>query len=190
MTPPRPRAMMAPLIYVGGTLTSARLSLEPLKPAHAAMMSDGFADNDLYKWIDATPPVDAEDLRQRFERIAEPYAATGDLWLNWAVRLRDGGPYVGLVEATVRRDRVVYLAFFVFTASQRQGYGREACSTVLDHLWRAYDAVEVRCEMDYRNVPSRCLAEALGFKRRTRTVQRTLRGEETIDCRYRLKRPA
>ncbi len=181
--------MVAPLIYVGGTLTSERLLLEPLKPAHAEKMFDGFSDRRLYTWIDAAPPVDQGELRYRFERIAEPYAATGDLWLNWAVRLRDAGPYVGLVEATVRRDRVVYLAFFVFTALQRQGYGREACTTVLDHLWRAYDAVEVRCEMDYRNVPSRCLAEALGFKRRTRTVTRMLRGEETIDCRYRLKRP-
>jgi ribosomal-protein-alanine N-acetyltransferase len=190
MAPPRPRAMMAPLIFVGGALTSERLLLEPLRPAHAELMFDGFADPGLYRWIDVVPPADRDDLRLRFERIAVPYAPTGDLWLNWAVRLRETGPYVGLVEATVRPDRAVYLAYYVFAASQRQGYGREACAAVLDHLWRAYDAIEVRCEMDYRNVPSRCLAEALGFRRRTRNVARTLRGEVAVDYRYRLKRPA
>jgi ribosomal-protein-alanine N-acetyltransferase len=181
--------MKAPLIYVGGTLSTERLRLEPLRPEHAAGMFDGFSDPSLYRWIPADPPADADELRHRFERIAEPYAPTGELWLNWAARQRDGDAYVGLVEATVRPDRVVYLAYYVFRAYGRQGYAREACAAVLDHLWRAYDAVEVRCEMDYRNVPSRCLAESLGFVRRTRTVARRLRGEETVDYRYRLKRP-
>jgi RimJ/RimL family protein N-acetyltransferase len=178
----------APLIYVGGTLGTERLALEPLTPAHADAMFEGFADRDLYRWIDVLPPADVEDLRQRFARIADPYAPTGQLWLNWAIRLKDDA-YVGLVEATVRPDRVVFLAYYVFTKHMRRGIAREACRAVIDHLWRAYDAREIRADMDYRNVPSRCLVESLGFVRRKHQVPTTFRGEPSIDYRYRLRRP-
>jgi ribosomal-protein-alanine N-acetyltransferase len=181
--------MKAPLLYVGATLTTERLTLEPLTPAHAEPMFEGFSDPDLYRWIDVAPPVDIDDLRQRFTRIADPYAPTGELWLNWATRLT-GGAYVGLVEATVRPDRVVFLAYYVFARYARQGYAREGCRAVIDHLWRAYDAREIRADMNYRNVPSRCLVEALGFVRRRRQVATTFRGGPSIDYRYRLKRPS
>ena len=182
--------MRAPLLYVGGTLLTPRLSLEPLKPAHAEAMYEGFADPALYTWVNADPPKDVADLQSRFARIAEPYAPGGALWLNWAVRVTDSGAYAGLIEATVRPDRIVFLAYYVFTAHMRRGIGREACTAVIEHLWRAYDAAEIRADTDYRNVPSRCLVEALGFVRRTRNIIAALRGEPTIEYRYRLKRPA
>ena len=84
----------------------------------------------------------------------------------------------------MRPDRVAFLAYFVFTAFARQGLAREACTIVIDHLFRAYDAVEIRAEMDFRNVPSRCLVEALGFKRQSHTRQTTLRGRPALDYRY------
>jgi RimJ/RimL family protein N-acetyltransferase len=180
--------MKAPLIYVGATLTTERLTLEPLTPEHADPMFEGFADAQLYRWIDVLPPANVEDLRQRFQRIADPYAPTGQLWLNWAVRLTDDA-FVGLIEATIRPDRVVYLAYYVFTRFARHGYAREACRAVIEHLWRAYDAHEVRADMDYRNVPSRCLVESLGFVRRHHQIATVFRGEPSIDYRYRLKRP-
>ena len=135
----------------------------------------------LYTWIDVAPPPDVHDLRERFTRIAQPYASNGELWLNWPLRLADGDRYVGLVEATMRPDRVVYLAYYIFTAFMRQGYGREACAAVIDHLWRAYDAVEIRADMDYRNVPSPCLVESLGFIRRAPNGTTTLRGRPARD---------
>lgn len=181
--------MRAPLLYVGGPLSTARLTLEPLTPAHAGPMFGGFADAALYLWVNADPPKDVADLESRFARISNPYAPGGELWLNWAVRLNDNGTYAGLVEATVRPDRVVFLAFYVFTAFARRGIAREACRTVIEHLWRAYDAAEIRADTDFRNVPARCLVESLGFARRTRNIATTLRSEPSIDYRYRLKRP-
>lgn len=180
--------MKAPLIYVGGTLATPRLTLEPLTPSHADAMFDGFADRELYRWIDAQPPADVEDLRQRFARISNPYSPTGQLWLNWAARITNG-EYVGVIEATVRPDRVVFLAYYVFTRFTRQGIASEACGAVIEHLWRAYDAREIRADMDYRNVPSRCLIEALGFVRRRHKLATTFRGEPSVDYRYRLTRP-
>ena len=158
--------MKAPLLFVGGTLATPRLTLEPLTPAHAPLMFEGFADLELYRWVNAEPPVSVDDLKLRFERIANPYAPGGELWLNWAVRRTSDGIYVGLVEATVRADRVVFLAYYVFTGFTRQGIAREACTAVIEHLWRAYDPPKIRADIDFRNVPSRCLVESLGFMRR------------------------
>jgi RimJ/RimL family protein N-acetyltransferase len=179
----------APLIFAGGTLTTARLSLEPLAVAHATPMFEGFSDPALYRWINAEPPTSVADLQQRFDRIAHPYAPNGALWLNWAARLAGGGAYVGLFEATVRPDRVAFLAYYVFTAHARQGIAREGCATIIAHLWRAYDATEVRADVDFRNVPARCLVESLSFVRRSRNIAATLRGEPSIDYRYRQMRP-
>ena len=47
--------MRAPLLYVGGPLTTERLTLEPLTPAHAGSMFGGFADASLYLWVNAEP---------------------------------------------------------------------------------------------------------------------------------------
>ena len=113
--------MHAPLIFVGGKLTTQRMLLEALTPSHAPLMIEGFADVSLYRWIDVGPPTDADELERRFRRIANPYAPSGELWLNWAMLLRETGRYVGLIEATVRPDRVVHLAYYVFTAYMRQG---------------------------------------------------------------------
>ena len=181
--------MKAPLLYVGGTLATKRLTLEPLTPAHAGPMFTGFADGALYLWVNADPPKDVADLESRFARIADPYAPGGELWLNWAIRVNDNGTYAGLLEATVRPDRVVFLAFYVFTSFARRGIAKEASKAVIDHLWRAYDATEIRADTDFRNVPARCLVESLGFLRRTRNIATSLRGEPSVDYRYRLKRP-
>lgn len=181
--------MNAPLVFAGATLRTERLVLEPLQATDAAPMFEGFADPALYTWLDVTPPRNADDLGERFARIAKPYAPTGDLWLNWPIRLDVDGSYVGLIEATMRQDRVAFLAYFVFVRFARRGFGKEACAAVIEHLWRAYDAVEIRAEMDYRNIPSRCLVESLGFLRRTHNKVTTLRGRPSVDYRYRLKRP-
>ena len=84
---------------------------------------------------------------------------------------------------------MVHFAYYVFTAYMRQGLAREACTTIIDHLWHAYDATEIRADSDFRNVPSRCLLESLGFTRRAHTRTTRVHGLPSVDYRYRLKRP-
>jgi len=181
--------MKAPLLYVAATLHAARLDLEPLAIDHAARMFDGFADERLYAWVDAAPPADLSELVTRFAGVMNPYARPGELWLNWAVVRREDAAAVGVVEVTLREDRIAYLACYVFPRYARAGYGREASAAAITQLWRAYDAQEVRIEMDYRNVPARCLAESLGFVRRRHMKRGTLRGLPAVGYGYRLPRP-
>jgi RimJ/RimL family protein N-acetyltransferase len=181
--------MKAPLLFVGGTIATPRLDLEVLAIDHAARMLDGFADERLYQWVDAAPPANLSELVTRFAGVMNPYTRPGELWLNWAMVRREDAAAVGVVEVTLRADRIAYLACYVFPRHVREGYGREASAAAIDHLWRAYDAQEVRIEMDYRNVPARCLAESLGFVRRRHAKHGTLRGLPAVGYGYRLRRP-
>ena len=83
--------MHAPLIYVGGKLSTKRMLLEALTPAHAPLMIDGFADASLYRWIDVNPPADSDELKLRLPatEFTYPFSALG--WAALALP-----PYVQL----------------------------------------------------------------------------------------------
>ena len=97
------RLMKAPLLYVGGTLATSRLTLEPLTPAHAGPMFTGFADGQLYLWVNADPPKDVADLESRFARIADPYAPGITVW--WKVFNRTYSQKEGWWELFERQGR-------------------------------------------------------------------------------------
>ncbi len=180
----------APFDYAARTLASERLELEAIAPGHADLVFDELADPALYTYL-GPAPVDAAAMRARFTRIANPHAPTGELWLNYAVRERETGRYVGYMQATVKPDRTAYLAYFVFRRAQRRGIAREACAAVLAHLWHDCAVTTVRIEVDTRNQPSQRLAEALGLARvGGASPTDPVHGAPAWDYVYRLDRPA
>lgn len=167
-------------------LATPRLLLEPLSAEHAAAMFDGMHDTALFEWLDDVAPLTVGALKLRYGRITAAGAGAPDRWLNWAMRLRQGGEYTGHIEITLRPDGNANLAYFTFTRFMRQGYAREACDVVLDALRTRYGAREVVATMDVRNEASWRLVEALGFVRDPATEASSLRGVPTVDYRYRL----
>ena len=168
------------------TAETAHLTLEILEPRHAPLLTDGLADPALYVWLDQAPP-DLPSLSQRFEAICHRPAPRGELWLNWALRKKADGRYVGTAQATVFANREVNLAYFVFTADQGNGYAVEACTAIITHLARDYSAGPFLIAVDTRNVASQRVAEKLGFVRaREPKLAGTLRGEPQWDYCYSL----
>lgn len=145
-----------------GPLESERLRLEPLRAAHADELATVLADRALYGFTDAVPPTPAE-LRARFERQARGGPPDGSArWLNWVLRLRDGGPAIGTVQATVRGEEAE-LAWVIGTASQRRGYAREAAAAVAERLCRDGAAVLV-AHVHPEHAASMAVAQALGLR--------------------------
>jgi len=169
------------------SIDTPRLVLEPLAAPHAAQMFPGMSDPALYRWLDDVHPPTAAALELRYARVTAPGAGAPDRWLNWAMRLRDGGDAAGHVEVTLHPDGVANLAYFTFTRFMRQGFAREACVAVLEELRDRFGAREVIATMDIRNVASWRLVESLGFVRDPGTEPSSLRGVPTVDYRYRLK---
>ncbi len=85
-------------------------------------------------------------------------------WLNWAVRLRNRH-YIGTLQATIYEDFTAAIAYIIFPLFWRQGYAKEGCDRVLNHLFKDYGVTLAIAEIDTRNIPSIKLIESLGFER-------------------------
>jgi [ribosomal protein S5]-alanine N-acetyltransferase len=172
--------------YVPFAGATPRLHVEILTPGHAPLLIAGLSDPALYAWLDQPPP-DLATLTRRFEFICRRPAPDRQVWLNWALRTKSDGRYVGTAQATVFASRDVNLAYFVFVPVQGQGYASEACAAIIDHLRRDYGAGPFRIAVDTRNLASQRVAEKLGFERAAEPVLAgTLRGEPQWDYEYAL----
>jgi ribosomal-protein-alanine N-acetyltransferase len=140
--------------------------LEPLREQHADFLFEGLREPALYQFIPQEPPVDNDQLKERFMRLSrgpEPYG--NELWLNWAVKQKFSSHYVGLIEATVDQNQGAHLAYFIFIKFWQGGYGSEACLAVINHLRERRGCKRVFAEVDTRNQGSIALLEKLGFGR-------------------------
>ncbi len=150
---------------MSAVLETPRLCLEPLSVTHAEALFHGLSNPALYDFVPQDPPASPDELRNRFARVLKGPADGRAIWRNWAVKIRQNDRYAGFIETTIRQDKSVYLAYFIFAAIWRQGIGHEGVHAVLDHLRAAYEAKEVIAEMDTRNLASIGLVESLGFMR-------------------------
>jgi RimJ/RimL family protein N-acetyltransferase len=141
-----------------------RLVLEPLMPDHASLLYEPLRDRRLYRYEGLAPPESEAALRRRFEKLATRRSPDGSqLWLNWAVRLKDG-PYVGLVQATIEGPHAL-IGYDIFVAHWRKGYGKESCAAMIDAVRREYGVTSFTAFVDVENEASIALLESLGFKR-------------------------
>ncbi|MFL9874059.1 GNAT family N-acetyltransferase [Paraburkholderia megapolitana] len=145
-------------------LSTPRIRLEPLAASHAATMFDGLSDPACYRYIPEEPPGNVEDLAARYRMLEGRRSPDGtEAWLNWALIGLDGRSH-GYVQATVDLNaKEAWVAYFVFSSSQRQGYAREALSGLLPALRAAYGITRFNAAIDTRNVASIRLVESLGF---------------------------
>ncbi|PQV46694.1 RimJ/RimL family protein N-acetyltransferase [Paraburkholderia sp. BL21I4N1] len=127
-------------------------------------MFDGLANPGGYLYIPQEPPTKLEDLTARYRKLESRRSSDDtEAWLNWALIGLDGKAH-GYVQATVNlNSKEAFIAYFVFSPSQRLGYAREALNVLLPALREAYGIVKFNAEIDTRNVASIRLVESLGF---------------------------
>jgi [ribosomal protein S5]-alanine N-acetyltransferase len=172
-------------------LETRRLLLEPLNAAHAAELYEHLLDRRLYTFIPQDPPASEWALADRYRKLAARRSPDGsEAWLNWAVRERETGRYVGTLEATVEGDRRASIAYTVFVPYQRMGFAFEGCERVLGHLFGDYGVQVVVAEIDIRNTPSIALVESLGFGRVSLQKDADhFKGASSDEYRYELRGP-
>ena len=154
------------LVAPEARLETPRLLLEPILPAHAPMLNESLQDEELYRFIPQDPPPSLEALTDRYDFLSARRSPDGhEAWLNWAVRDKRSGDYVGTLEATVEEDPLAFIAYMVFVPYQRRGFAAEACRRLLEHLVDDYQVRVVAAEIDTRNTASIALVESLGFER-------------------------
>jgi ribosomal-protein-alanine N-acetyltransferase len=167
-------------------LSTARLFLAELQPAHADDLFSGLCDSSLYEFIDVEPPRDVASLRSRYERLAKRSSPDGrEIWLNWSIQLRPELQFAGMVQATILEDQSAAIAYMLFQPFQGRGYAREAVTAMIDELRRAYSVTVFRASVDPRNVRSVALLASLGFQLEVcRKEGATIRGVVADEAEY------
>ncbi|HEX2735698.1 MAG TPA: GNAT family N-acetyltransferase [Polyangiaceae bacterium] len=167
-------------------IVSERLLLEPLVGAHADALFDQLLDPRIYTWISLQPPGDKEQLRRSWHARESRLSPSGDeVWLNWALRRKQDGLYLGRCDATVDLAGVATnLGSVIFPACWNQGYASEAVRTVVGHL-AANGIHEVRAYVTRGNTASEKVLLRSGFVRmRIVPNNDTIRGVLHDDVEY------
>jgi [ribosomal protein S5]-alanine N-acetyltransferase len=178
------------LITADEMLETERLVLEPLLPKHAPILFERLKNATLYQYIPQEPPADIEALLDRFNNFRNRISPNGlELWLNWALRLKQSSEYIGLVQATINQDQSALIAYFIFSAWQKRGFCREALFRLNKFLFDESHVTSVFAEIDTRNLASIKVVEGLGFER-IDTVKNAdfFKGNFSSEYRYRLEK--
>jgi len=145
---------------------SKRLAFESLTPTHASELFKEFSDDRIYRFIPLQRYKTVEELADRFTELSLHGPCDGTcVWLNWILKEKALGKYVGWVQATVHEHGLASIAYVVFPLFWRHGYAKEACSTIIDQLFAKTDTEMIFAEIDTRNDASIALIYKLGFKR-------------------------
>lgn len=164
-------------------LHTARLTLEPLREAHAAEMFDGLRDPALYRYLTDRPPPSVEALAARYRSTAPGRSADGaDLWCNWIIRRDLDRRCLGTVQATMTDIAAgpdeALIGYMILPAFWRQGVGSEAVDAMLACLFGDYRCRQAQAMVDARNRPSLALLSRLGFSVAGRAPAEDGDGEE------------
>ncbi|GIK85247.1 MAG: hypothetical protein BroJett026_07280 [Betaproteobacteria bacterium] len=171
----------------GALIQTPRLTLEPLRIAHAAACFEAFAQPSLYRYIEMPVPADEPELRRRFAGWIKGSGREGEGWGNWiAVERRSGKP-AGWFQATLH-SRHADIAYLVFGEFQRRGMAVEAVQALCGHLFAALPIDEIRAQTDARNDGSIRVAIGAGFVADREPVASTLHGDPTRDLVFRKRR--
>ncbi len=158
-------------------IRTQRLRLEDLAARHARHLFAGLRDPGIYRYIDEQPPPSLRWLESRYRRLETRRSPDGrQRWLNWAVWFAPSRRYAGYVQATVRTDGVVNIAYVLLPEFRGKSVGAEAVDAMLRFIREAYGAVEFEARIDERNVRSIALVKRLGFvaQGRTRSASRAI----------------
>ena len=156
---------MITLVNSEQILETPRLILEPLMPSHASLIYEQLLDDKLYKFIPNNPPESLSYLEERFTFLSSRLSPNQEeAWLNWVVKLKEGGKYVGRLESSVNKNRTASIAYIIFSDFWKKGYAKEGCKRILESLITDYEVKSITSEIDTRNIASIKLIESLGFQ--------------------------
>ena len=145
-------------------ITTPRLELEPLLPAHASALYPILADISLYEFTGGSPPFSETALAELYTRRLSRRSPDGkELWLNWLIRTRDPGIAIGYVQATVSPAHA-QVAWVVGAQWQGRGYASEAAQALVGWLQRLR-VPQIRACVNPRHAASQKVARNAGLRR-------------------------
>lgn len=158
-------------------LTTPRLLLEPLEPAHAAEMVALLDEPELHRYVGGQPLL-LEELQHRYEHQARGRSDDGsERWFNWIIRDRGSGAALGYVQASVEvSSGAADVAWVIGSRYQGRGHAREAASAMLSWLG-GKGVTDVTAHIHPANGASATVARAIGLAPTSTIVDGEVRWE-------------
>jgi len=145
-------------------LKTSRLYIEPLVEKHAELLFELLQDHKIYTFIPEKPPASISALRKRYKLLEKRKSPSlPQIWLNWALRLRENGKYIGTLQATIDDNKTAFIAYVLSPKFWRQGLAFEACVKLLEFLFAEYQIIKIFADVDKNNKSSINLLTKLGF---------------------------
>jgi RimJ/RimL family protein N-acetyltransferase len=142
--------------------------LAPLTADDAAELAPLLDDPGLHRFIGGQP-LSLEALTRRYRRLeAGAPANSGEVWLNWVIRRRDGRA-IGTAQATLRK-KTAHAAWVIARPWQSSGHGRAVARALVAWL-KARHGVEVIAHIHPGNVASERVAGGAGLEPTDRWVE-------------------
>lgn len=118
---------------------TSRLAFEPVGADHAAALFPALCDPLVYEHLGCDPPPSVAWLSRQFARVAAgpPPHRPDEQWLNFGVRLKADGQWIGRVEATARPQWAEVACLFG-SEHWRRGYAAESLAWLQRHLGAAH----------------------------------------------------
>lgn len=166
--------------------SSASLVYEPLTEEHAKEFFSQVHDERLYEFIPERPPKSLTALQREYaEFSAGAPEHSGEVWLNWAIRLSPGGECVGTLQATRFADGLLWVGYKVLPQAWGQGVASTALGWLTKTLQERFNGQALLAAVDTRNHASIRVLEKCHF-RLLRREPAELHGEATEDFVYEL----
>jgi RimJ/RimL family protein N-acetyltransferase len=166
----------------------APLTYEALRADHAAALFEPLTDERVWRHIGPPDSTTVDELAAEFARRAAGPGpdASGERWVNYAVRIGHDGPYCGRVEATVH-DGWAEIAYLFGPAFWGRGLAREAVTWLRDELRARFGVTELWAAVRPDNERSLRLLQRLGFvERAAAEAERAPRSADPGDLLLRL----
>jgi len=111
-------------ISFNAPVETEHLLLEPITSMHADVLFEYMQDQEIYRLISAVPPTNVQCLRDFWARVESRLSPDGThAWLNWAVRKKCDGSYVGRFDVEVDSSNVATnVGYLFFPAHWGKGY--------------------------------------------------------------------
>lgn len=167
-------------------LTTKRLSLEPICGQHAQRLFPLMQNMAIYEWISSQPPKSIDQLQaswQKKESRLSPDAK--EAWLNWAVRRRSDGAYLGKIDAEVNTESIATnIGYIFFPEYWGNGFATEAVSVVINHfsennILKIFATVTAGNKASYQVLEKSCFV-----KTRVTPDSETIRGVKFDEVEY------
>jgi len=143
---------------------TARIIFEILKVEHAGKVFNAFKDDRIYKYIPLLRYATTRELEERYNTLSSKGPNDGTcVWLNWILRDKIIHQYIGWIQATIYNNGKAALAYIIFPKYWRQGYAKEACGSIIEHIFGTYSIESIFVEIDTKNEASIKLVKSLGF---------------------------